>query len=331
MNGGLLSGGAMPRGASMRGLLPPLAPGSGGSGYSQHAATMATGAHMDRMASVEVRAVQALSGLLGDDANATAVSMGYQAPPVSAAQQFANMHSLGAMRPPLSVHTGSFTGSGALSRLASGEVRAVQALSGLQGVDGQGYGLQDGSADAAAYNCGWPAGGAASHQPGGSPGGYGMQQAQHNGMDDATEAALLARVLGLSGTAASGSGLSNSTAAGYGMHHGAENTDDVHQVLQSLFGEDIARELAGGPHGDAPAPAAIESAPLMAAMGARAAAGALHDDSADAASAGAVVEAGLLKGVAGAVHVQAEALSEDDDTPLPPVALEAVESLQAVA
>jgi hypothetical protein len=239
---------------SMRGLLPPLAPGApsaygghggGGGGLGGH------GAHLDRMASSEVRAVQALSGLVGDGTDPSIGLYGQSG-------QYGIGHSMhmGGMRPPLSVAVGGpyMTGppsagsglslspasAGGLSRLASSEVRAVHALNGLHGVDAAG-----------AYAASWgapppptpPAGAYGGHSTGGgglalppAPGGGG-------GLDDATEAALLARVLGIGADAGGGGG-------------GAGAGDDVHHVLQSLFGEDIARELANAPPVQGAGPAA---------------------------------------------------------------------------
>jgi hypothetical protein len=249
----------------MRGL-PPLAPGSAGAYGAAASAAHASSAHLDRLASGEVRAVQALSGLLGDGSMADV----YGSQPMVSSGQYSQMHTLNlGLRAPVSMANPSGF-PGGLARLASGEVRAVQALSGLQAPgDGQ-YGAcagQDGGWASAAA----PGGRPNSSSPGsfsaaaahGMLGGGAGQQA----MDEATEAALLARVLGLNG--GTSSGLSGSTAAGaYStdlQHPGSGragggsdpasglSTDDVHQVLQSLFGEEIARELANAPAGGLPA------------------------------------------------------------------------------
>jgi collagen type III alpha len=247
--GGLLGAPGLPpagRGlssGSMRGLLPPLAPGGPG-GYGGAAG----GAHMDRMASSEVRAVQALSGLLGDGTDPSA-GLYAGAGAYGVAQ---GMGGLG--RPPLSVGVGSPympgppsggkglspASAGGLSRLASSEVRAVQALSGLDAAAGGAFGSPGGLPGAGVWGTyGAPQLGAPGLAlPPGAPAG---------GMDDATEAALLARVLGVGGDAA------GAAAAGAG------GGDDVHHVLQSLFGEDIARELATG--ADTGAGAAAAQAP----------------------------------------------------------------------
>ena len=235
------------------GALPPLVPG-GGVG-------------------------QALSGLSGDslEAYASGAAAAAALPPLPSGR-----------RAPASAFGGGGGGgdggggggspNGHMARIASGEVRAVQALSGLTvaGPDGNynlgeptpaGYTPGGTAIPAGAWNAAPPGGVFGDVLGGGGSGSGGSgNHGGHDGGDrrnhDTSEAALLARVLGLpagaapaasalsSGTGAAPPGLGSSTSTGGvgGAPGGGASGghDDVHHVLTSLFGEDIARELAGG-------------------------------------------------------------------------------------